>query len=813
MRKKYTGRIIPQRLVMLLFMATQSLFCSLYAADPVNVMYGDPIFEETFGQGWGVWGSLESAGLSPLGKIDRYVGYGETQAGGSTNVNDGNNNLPARVFNYSDFSITNNLDYLRSCYHQSHDNWIIANFYDHTGDHDGRMFVADGGQRPGSIYERRITELCRNAEFEFSAWVASLHNSTDNGPNFQVEIWSKNPSKGINDVIDKMGDWQIPTYMSSFSVGMKVASDDGGSAELLGILSEKNQTATTGKVNLDEWHTLEKGDLEAKGEMFIYEHGIDIGYANYTNPITGHQMDKDERHRYKVYYSNTLKTYVCQEWGQTGPINKDTYFYAEKNTSPNTYQNKEMFKRGSKLNGLGACETNYIVPYFENGTEKYYPVYAYSGLGEDGKPTSDGTTRLYFYIDKDGEKWRLNVQATMLTMNEGTVYQKEIPFWFPIVKDDCTKGYNTSVSSGFKNMSSNEYIYSNTFQQNNANSFESTYYKMLTNRIDGNSSSYMCVYYRENPGDMVMNNYQSMADGSWNNTETASYSHQIYYVEYKRYGVHKWGRWYPTYTDCKMKVTDQCKEEFNVTIDNNLELDSNFVYEGDLSTQKRWQQIKTTFKLGNQESVYLVFRDFDANTNGNDMAVDDIVFRPYANYTMNIKLSESSKTTACSDGVVTITSNIEADEDQRAEIEAALKNYGFFFEGKPYGSDDWIAINTVAYQIQSMDDLLELNLPLAEYNEYEKIRTVARSAVSINSKCKTMSSKIFEHQDLGNAPLFNVSGDDMCIDNPGDLDNQQIKGRFKITNTNQKNGEAWRVRVRLSDGTVTTLSPKQVACP
>ena len=83
-----------------------------FADDDDGVMYGEPVFTETFGQGWGVWGSFEEAGLSPLAQAS-YTYYGMDNLAQSSSVR-GNNNSSCWQFDYFDCTITNSIDFLRS---------------------------------------------------------------------------------------------------------------------------------------------------------------------------------------------------------------------------------------------------------------------------------------------------------------------------------------------------------------------------------------------------------------------------------------------------------------------------------------------------------------------------------------------------------------------------------------------------------------------------------------------------------------------------------------------------------------------------
>jgi hypothetical protein len=233
------------------------------------------------------------------------------------------------------------------------------------------------------------------------------------------------------------------------------------------------------------------------------------------------------------------------------------------------------------------------------------------------------------------------------------------------------------------------------------------------------------------------------------------------------------------------------------------ELTPYFDYEGDVTTPARWEKMKTHFTLGDQDHVYLVLRNFDTDPNGNDFAVDDIEFRPFSQYALTIDLSNSSIQTACSAGMVTMISTIDVEDFAKAEIEAALKDFGFYFEG--YNGEKWVSINSTPIQVQSVDDAIELNMSVSEYNSYEKIRAVVRSSVNTNGKCKTLGSKEFLHKDLGDTPLFKVTGDDICVDDET-TENPELKGKFKITNTNNTEHKDWRAKVRLSDGSIVNLS-------
>lgn len=759
-----------------------------FADDDDGVMYGEPVFTETFGQGWGVWGSFEEAGLSPLAQAS-YTYYGMDNLARSSSIT-GNNNSSGWQFDYFDCTITNSIDFLRSIYPNAHKSWLLANFRDHTGDYDGRMFVADGAQRPGSVFERTVTELCKNAKFEFSAWVAFIHSNNNNPPNFQLEIWTKNPNLGLEAAMSRMSDYNKAQFMGNLTVGNKFASSEGGSAELLAVLPYEPSGDPA----------VSAGTLRADSNMWIYETGTTA------NP---------EMHRYLVYYSPNNGKYYCSEDG-------GVFYEAIKNTNRSSYQNTEMFKRGA-MTDLGGVTTNYYV-VDDYGITR--PVYAMSSYWAGGKYNPEGATYLYYFVAKNGAKWRLsNNQECVLFDGNNKRYGR--PAYGPA---SCIAYMCHDYTCEPTNEEDRYKLSDLTIDPNPINSWsptETNYnvypaqevmksnVKLLKDYGDGTK---LYAYLVETPGTVA---YRT---SDWQEVKS-TYSHQIFYIYEKTVTkpvekcvrCRQHGRWY----DCCYKelTTETVTEYYNAQLEipyvnregwTELALSTvasgltpYFDYEGDVTTPARWEKMKTHFTLGDQDHVYLVLRNFDTDPNGNDFAVDDIEFRPFSQYALTIDLSNSSIQTACSAGMVTMISTIDVEDFAKAEIEAALKDFGFYFEG--YNGEKWVSINSTPIQVQSVGDAIELNMSVSEYNSYEKIRAVVRSSVNTNGKCKTLGSKEFLHKDLGDTPLFKVTGDDICVDDET-TETAQLKGKFKITNTNNTEHKDWRAKVRLSDGSIVNLS-------
>ncbi|MDR3704896.1 MAG: hypothetical protein P4L28_03195 [Paludibacteraceae bacterium] len=108
-----------------------------------------------------------------------------------------------------EYAIINNLDNL---FANVSDSYLQSGFKDHTGflndstspmtndsartaGYNGRMLFVNCSATSGVtgvVYKRQVTELCKDAQFEFTAWVASVHKTT-NGSQFRFEFWSADP--------------------------------------------------------------------------------------------------------------------------------------------------------------------------------------------------------------------------------------------------------------------------------------------------------------------------------------------------------------------------------------------------------------------------------------------------------------------------------------------------------------------------------------------------------------------------------------------------------------------------------------------
>ncbi len=215
-----------------------------------------------------------------------------------------------------------------------------------------------------------------------------------------------------------------------------------------------------------------------------------------------------------------------------------------------------------------------------------------------------------------------------------------------------------------------------------------------------------------------------------------------------------------------------------------------------------WYRLAETFTLTGQDYCWVVVRNYGTGS-GNDIAIDDIVFKPYAPFNLEIELSTTSVTLACAEGLVTLLSTFPETMPDYIDV----SEYGFYFQG--YADGVWTTIgNTSPIQTQSAEFPLELTIPIAEYDMYTMFRViVASTPANFGGKCITFTYPPKEKEAIGSSPNFIITGDDIC--DPQDGSNPS--GTFKITNINQDTCEGWQVKVRMPDGTIQTLTPDSKA--
>jgi hypothetical protein len=222
---------------------------------------------------------------------------------------------------------------------------------------------------------------------------------------------------------------------------------------------------------------------------------------------------------------------------------------------------------------------------------------------------------------------------------------------------------------------------------------------------------------------------------------------------------------------------------------------------------QNWIQIKQTFKLTEQDYIWVVLRNYGAGGQGNDIVVDDLVFRPWAPFNLTVELSAKSINSACVDGLVTMLSYFPHPDSIPAYID--VTEYGFYFEGERDGN--WTRIGSnIPLQTQQPTIPLELTIPLSEYNLYDRFRVaVATKPSGFGAKCVTFTNPPALKEPIPSSPEFRITGLDVCNNHTG---TQQ--GSFVIKNTNQTSCDGWHVKVKLPNGNIQTFVPDaKVGCP
>lgn len=143
--------------------------------------YGDPVFLEDFGSV-----TTSSQTISPALQAPAYTTYIYVS------------HFPP---DDGDYTIANTTEYLP---------WTWARSYDHTADAPGRygnMLVVNAKEVPGEFYRRRVSGLCSNQVYRFSAWALNIHRAGANHikPNITMEIRNTN-----GDVLGSVDTGDIP---------------------------------------------------------------------------------------------------------------------------------------------------------------------------------------------------------------------------------------------------------------------------------------------------------------------------------------------------------------------------------------------------------------------------------------------------------------------------------------------------------------------------------------------------------------------------------------------------------------------------
>ena len=194
---------------------------------------------------------------------------------------------------YGAYTYINNTNALRAYSNGEDDfnDWVVPGLEDHTpGDVDGRMLFVDGKQEPGVVYQTNVVGLCRDTYFNFSAWVANAHatfSKTDQVPQMQMEVWSKNPKFEDNEFKTT---YKTAATQATFCKGLSDGFISANGAVLL----------TKGNHEVKGAPAYSHATLSANDDIYIYET---------TNPGKSNAQEV----RYKVFKGSDVKYYCTSD--------------------------------------------------------------------------------------------------------------------------------------------------------------------------------------------------------------------------------------------------------------------------------------------------------------------------------------------------------------------------------------------------------------------------------------------------------------------------------------------------------------------
>lgn len=597
---------------------------------------------------------------------------------------------------YGSYTYINNTNALRA-YSDDFDEWVVPGLEDHTpGDVDGRMLFVDGKQEPGVVYQTNVVGLCRDTYFNFSAWVANAHatfNKSDEVPQMQMEVWSKNPKFEENEfkTTYKTAATQV-TFCKGLSDGF---------------------TSANGAVLLTKGYHVVKGapaysnaTLSANDDIYIYET---------TNPGKSNAQEI----RYKVFKGSDGK-YYCTADG--------VYYYKV------TYNDK------SGISGADAKRTTST--FVRDASFEYLNTARFT---EPTHWTTESNCRIYkdnvngrhFAYQKGGVWYQL--KAASCTINGTTYYYPDF--------SDYTKGSSISEPN-------------NRVVIKNVNDY-------LVKRAD--------IYGYLNNGSL--------------------------YFAYCDWGLFSGYKYY--------KLSPKWEKETSYVLPS---LNSTFTYKDDGNTAGRWEKIDLQFKLTNQSNAYLIIRNFNDNSSGNDFVLDDIEFSPVDKYSITMGLSQALKEVEgyCSTGEIEVSSSIsvkpydrvgELTPSELAAFHEELPSYVFFFEG--YKDGEWTRINETPVKIDDVADPINYVVTIDDYKQYSHVRAVAYPSIfSAIEGCRLNVPDVVNPSDMSvpDVPVIVMEASDICPDAA------VKKSVVTVRNTNYSDTQRWAAKVVLSDGTVVNVA-------
>ncbi|MBR0499005.1 MAG: hypothetical protein IJJ78_07990 [Paludibacteraceae bacterium] len=699
------------------------------AQTPDNVMWGDTIFFEDFGTGTTPhgFGSFADAGLSSLNTISSlYVPYVfDETIWQSTDPNLQKAGCAGKYasFEAGHYSIVDNTNRLdqaathdlyggSSCTNRGSaepNRFLVNNLKDHTTGGDGyndahtavltespdvasasngRFLVVNGSTVEGMVFKRRINELCRDAEFQFSFWAARVHYDSnkkgkdiDLGCEFQFEFWAEDPGNAI------LADGLAAADLSS-KVGQNVAL---------------YKTAA---------------DKEADTKSYVKL----LGVTDIHRCKTAYLPNMEAERKTTVSTPNNCTTSDGAIVYTDGGSNKA--YYRE-------FRNARIYRSTSGSNTSYATNGSIVV-----GSNQLKPCLA------------DNGTQITVTLDDD------------LVDDSDNNYGTDFQLYFVLTDYDETAGEPTVQFYAFEG--GDYHLISGLTQDE----IDFTDTNITSSELEGYGAEVT-------PATANLSTYTGAADQSTVYTTVATYN-------------------------------------TSTTVEKN--------------PQARWEKFTDKFRLTGQDYCYMVLRNAYGKQDQNDFAIDDISFVPHNNFNISVGTGTNSAETACSDGIVTVKGNVNipavGDMVDGAPFTAAdrtallnyLPDFGFIFEGQEISTGLWKQLgNGIPMQVQNENTVLEINIPLSEYNLYSHFRIAVSSTTSgFAGKCVTVATPSTERQIFGKAPQFTISGNDICVEA---TNKPEREAEFKITK-NLGDGETaacakpWAVRVKQPDGSYKWYIPE-----
>lgn len=595
---------------------------------------------------------------------------------------------------YGAYTYINNTNALRAYSNGEDDfnDWVVPGLEDHTpGDVDGRMLFVDGKQEPGVVYQTNVVGLCRDTYFNFSAWVANAHatfSKTDQVPQMQMEVWSKNPKFEENEFKTT---YKTAATQATFCKGLSDGFTSANGAVLL----------TKGYHVIKGAPAYSHATLTANDDIYIYE-------------TTNSGKSNAQEVRYKVFKGSDGK-YYCTSDGIR-------YYKA-------TYNDK------SGISGADAKRTTSTFvrdASFEYLNPARFTVDTYWNTESGCRIYKDNVDGRHFAYQKGGV-WYQFKDVTSCKINGTTYYYPDFSKY--------SEGGRISEPSALTSIDAILHI----------------------------------------------GKYAYLSGG-------------LLYFTYCHLG------WF-SYNYNKLSPEWEKEDAYVLP-----SLNSTFTYKDDGNTAGRWEKINLQFKLTNQSNAYLIIRNFNDNSSGNDFVLDDIEFSPVDKYSITMGLSQALKEVEgyCSTGEIEVSSSIsvkpydrvgELTPSELAAFHEELPSYVFFFEG--YKDGEWTRINETPVKIDDVADPINYVVTIDDYKQYSQVRAVAYPSIfSAIEGCRLNVPDVVNPSDLSvpDVPVIVMEASDICPDAA------VKKSVVTVRNTNYSDTQRWAAKVVLSDGTVVNVA-------